>query len=261
MPEVFEPVPLMPTFSIRTDTEDRPLIQKFYKDGRKFLTFFADGTGNVFYPSGNIAILISSSKSGHYTYTVHDDMPSNASLLGIFDSKGRGTCYYSSGIIRLNMNEYGGIFCDSNGARKKRWNWRDLITHHVHAPPFQPICIALNKSLAVRVQSQDQIYLSISCEKRSVRFNTGAKLKLVKPENYHEPDVDEDDIYIKDMIVYVQAILDKVGNVMKFPKSPKLEQIQPPLHLSHQIQRNAILKQKAMQQKSKNKDSVIVTVN
>ncbi|XP_006823416.1 uncharacterized protein LOC100378540 [Saccoglossus kowalevskii] len=261
LPEVFEPEPLPPAFSVRSEKQERPLIQKYYEDGSKFLTIFADGTGNVFYPSGNIAIVISSVKQGQYTYVVLEDMPNNASMLALFDSKGRGTCYYNSGIIRLNMNEYGGIFCNSNGAKKKRWNWRDLVTH-VHAPPFQPICIALNKYLAVRVQSQDQIYLSVNCDMRTVRFNIGVKLKLVNPANLPETEIEDDDIYIRDMTAYVQSILDKVGNVMKFSKSPKLDQIQPPLHLSHQIQRNARLKQKALQQKtSKSKDSALVTVN
>lgn len=29
---------------------DRPLIEKFYESGKKFLTMFPDGTGNVLYP-------------------------------------------------------------------------------------------------------------------------------------------------------------------------------------------------------------------
>ncbi|XP_077987365.1 uncharacterized protein LOC144441971 isoform X2 [Glandiceps talaboti] len=259
-PEVFETEPLPPAFSVRNKVQERPLIQKYYEDGKKFLTIFSDGTGNVFYPSGNIAVVISSVKRGQYTYVVLDDHPDSAAMLAIFEPHGKGTCYYNNGIIRLNMNEYGGIFCDPNGAKKKKWNWRDLMTH-VHAPPFQPITIALNKYIAVRVQTQEQIYLSINCDLRSARFNTGVKLKLVKPENIPEPDIDEDDLYIRDMSAYVQSILDKVQNVMKFSKSPKLEQIQPPLHLSHQIQRNAKLKQKQLQQKTKNKDSPLVTVN
>ena len=30
---------------------ERPLIEKFYETGQKFLTMFPDGTGNVLYPS------------------------------------------------------------------------------------------------------------------------------------------------------------------------------------------------------------------
>ncbi|XP_070539413.1 uncharacterized protein [Ptychodera flava] len=259
-PEVFEPEPLPPAFSVRSKKQERPLVQKYYEDGRKFLTIFADGTGNVFYPSGNLAILISSVKRGQYNYVVLDDLSSNAAMLATFDPHGKGTCYYNNGIIRLNMTEYGGILSDSSGAKKKKWNWRDLLTH-VHAPPFQPICIALNKYIAVRVQSQEHIYLSINCDMRSARFNTGVKLKLVKPSNLPEPEIEDDDLFIRDMRAYVQSILDKVQNLMKFSKSPKLEQIQPPMHLAQQIQRNARLKQKSLQQKGKNKDSPMVSVN
>lgn len=75
------------------------------------------------------------------------------------------------------MDQSEGTFADSKGALKKRWHWWDHTTH-VHAPPFQPICFALNSALSVRCLAQDQIFLSFSQDKMSLRFNVGVKLKV-----------------------------------------------------------------------------------
>ena len=78
---------------------ERPLIEKFYETGQKFITMFPDGTGNVFYPSGNIAILISSVKLGQYHYTVHQDVARSA-VAAAFEPNGYGYCYYPNGDLR-----------------------------------------------------------------------------------------------------------------------------------------------------------------
>ncbi|GCB63535.1 hypothetical protein scyTo_0013218 [Scyliorhinus torazame] len=80
----------------------RPLgiVEKYYSDGQKFLTRFPDGTGNVFYPSGNIAILISAFHRGQFVYFIFQDMDWNAKFLGFFRSNGHGTCYLPNGLIR-----------------------------------------------------------------------------------------------------------------------------------------------------------------
>lgn len=75
------------------------------------------------------------------------------------------------------MDQNEGSFADSKGAIKKRWRWWDHTTH-VHAPPFQPICFALNSVLSVRCLAQDQIYLAFSQNKMNLRFNVGVKLKV-----------------------------------------------------------------------------------
>lgn len=71
----------------------------------------------------------------------------------------------------------GGVELDDTGAKKKKWSWKDQETH-VHAPPFQPICFALNKNIAVRVMGQENIAVTFSAKQRSCRFNVGTKLKV-----------------------------------------------------------------------------------
>jgi hypothetical protein len=60
---------------------------------------------------------------------------------------------------------------------RRRWSWLDHEPH-VHAPPFQPICLTLSPNISLRIQTQDCIYLTFTSRKSSVRFNVGAKLKV-----------------------------------------------------------------------------------
>ena len=78
---------------------------------------------------------------------------------------------------RLYIDQYGGIELDPSGGKKRKWQWKDHITH-VHAPPFQPICLGLNRNMAVRVMSQENIVLTFSANQRSCRFNMGSRLKV-----------------------------------------------------------------------------------
>ncbi|XP_052215246.1 glutamate-rich protein 6-like isoform X13 [Dreissena polymorpha] len=168
----------------RQRLRDRPLIEKFYESGQKFLTMFPDGTGNVFYPSGNLAILISSVKLGQYNYTIHHDYKLSG-VAAVFEPNGYGYCYFPNGDIRLYIDQYGGLELDNVGAKRRKWSWKDQLTH-VHAPPFQPICIGLNRHMGVRLMSQDNIALTFSASKRSCRFNMGSRLRTggVGEDNY-----------------------------------------------------------------------------
>ena len=78
---------------------------------------------------------------------------------------------------RLYYDQLCGIELDVFGAKKRRWSWKDQETH-VHAPPFQPICMRLNRHNSVRVMAQEAIALTFMASKRSCRFSVGARLKV-----------------------------------------------------------------------------------
>ncbi|XP_033124651.1 glutamate-rich protein 6-like isoform X2 [Anneissia japonica] len=257
-PDVYEPEPVIPSAfrNMKESQRKVTLIEKTYEDGNAFLIMFPDGTGTVFYPSGNPAILITSTEEGQFTYIIQEDRPINQAILAVFEPTGHGTCYHPNGNVKLNMNQFGGTFLDSQGARKKRWSWKDQTTH-VHAPPFQPICFAISKYVSLRCLAQDQIVLLFSCDKRSVRFNVGVKLKLIAPENIPMKDVDEDALYISEVRTYVRLVMDKVGNMLKFSKSPKLENIQPPLRIQHNVIRNEKLKGQKVNRKVDKKQALV----
>ncbi|XP_022087997.1 glutamate-rich protein 6-like isoform X2 [Acanthaster planci] len=265
-PMVFLPEPVIPPpimSQARQGIQDPKTVQKFYEDGKLFMLMFPDGTGNVFYPSGHIAVLITSVEKGQYTYLVYEDVQHNATLLAVFEPNGCSTCYHSNGNIRMNLDQYGGIFTDSKGAVKKKWSWKDQVTH-VHAPPFQPICFAINKVFSLRCMAQEQVFLAFNCNMQSIRFNVGVKLKLVAPQLIPEEPIDDHALYMSEVKAYVELILDKIHNVQKFSKSPKLENLRPSLRLQHDIVRNERLKtRRGMKYTPSNggKDAPVVTVN
>ncbi|XP_060078638.1 uncharacterized protein LOC132558124 [Ylistrum balloti] len=262
--DIFVPEPLNPAMIASGNLYDRPLIEKFYEDGQKFLTMFPDGTGNVFYPSGNLAISISSVTLGQYTYVVQEDTD-RPIVLSVFEPNGYATCYHPNNVIRLCMEPIGGIELDPLGNRKRRWSWKDQETH-VHAPPFQPIHFGLNRYIGVRVMSQDRIALTLSAKQRSCRFNVGAKLKLINPESVPSKELDDTLIFLDDKKNRVETLLDRVSTLLKFPKSPKLEKILPPLSLTSRVTKTEKMKKERAQQiaameAKKTKQPGIVTVN
>ncbi|XP_072264049.1 glutamate-rich protein 6 isoform X2 [Pyxicephalus adspersus] len=74
-------------------------VEKYYRTGRKFLTMFPDGTAQIFYPSGNIAIIIVASKVKESICIVQDDKDHKAEILAIFGSSGKATCYHPNGMV------------------------------------------------------------------------------------------------------------------------------------------------------------------
>ncbi|XP_072371633.1 glutamate-rich protein 6-like [Scyliorhinus torazame] len=188
----------------------RPLgiVEKYYSDGQKFLTRFPDGTGNVFYPSGNIAILISAFHRGQFVYFIFQDMDWNAKFLGFFRSNGHGTCYLPNGLIRINVTPSNGFYFTEQGLNKKQWLWRDYH-QHVHAPPYLTINLELNSQISVRLISREQIYTTFKTRKRGVRINMGAKLVRKDIEQFHilESGATKEEKYLKRMSKKIQGLL------------------------------------------------------
>ncbi|XP_064638839.1 uncharacterized protein LOC135494629 isoform X2 [Lineus longissimus] len=237
----------------------RMLRQWYYPDGTKFLTVFPDGSGNVFYPSGSVAITISHVSRGQLCYVIHDDKKeTGVPMLGVFEPNGFAGCYFPNGDLRLYLDQLGGVEHDFQGGRKRRWSWKDQSTH-VHAPPFQPICFSLNNRLSVRVMSQANIALTFRDKNRSCRFSVGAKLKLVNPGLIPPKEVDEDLLYINEVKAKVETLLNRVSNLLKFPKSPKLDKMKLPLHVTSMVERNEKLRTQAAG-KTPRKESNITTV-
>jgi hypothetical protein len=77
------------------------LREWYYPNGSKFLTLFPDGSGNVFYPSGNVAISISQVSRGQLAYIVDDDKKETGTqMLGVFEPNGFAGCYFPNGDLR-----------------------------------------------------------------------------------------------------------------------------------------------------------------
>ncbi|RDD47552.1 Glutamate-rich protein 6 [Trichoplax sp. H2] len=224
-------------------------IQKFYENGSLFLILLPDGTGSVFYPSGNVAIGISAHGNG-LSYVVLEDAPLSESqkILALFNPSGHSCIYHSNNRIRLLIYPTGGEVADSNGTRKKKWNW-DLDSHldknnaHIHAPPFQPICFAITKEVALRCKWQDKVYLSFSAQARSCKFNVGVKLKLIHPQQTPELSKAqkmelENEEFLNNAKKRIRKLLNKTQTTLRYPKSPRLEQLAPPRYLESDKQKH-----------------------
>lgn len=118
---------------------EKPLNIRTYKNGNLALIVFPDGTGNVYYESGRLAMTIAMVSRGMHIYTAYTDDPVNQNLLALFDPYGNGVCNYSNGKLRLQMGPLGGVefeVQENDLQRRKRWLWWDS-TNHIHAPPYE----------------------------------------------------------------------------------------------------------------------------
>ncbi|XP_063070552.1 glutamate-rich protein 6-like isoform X2 [Engraulis encrasicolus] len=227
-------------FSVRgeapvTHTRKEVLL-RLYPDGGPFLTIFPDGTGNVFYPSGCIAVTISTVGAGDFTYTVLEDNPCQPSIQAIFTSKGHSTCYHPNGLIWVNLNQLEGLHCSENGALKQHWSWHDLEPD-IHPLPFQPLYLSLNPFISLRILTQERIYLTFSHGTCRVRFNVGAKLKLMYPEGVDLPVPDTLQKHLQIKCLEIYSLLDRIQTHIDYQHMPSHQNIKPLYGLIAQMDR------------------------
>ncbi|XP_070172060.1 uncharacterized protein [Polyergus mexicanus] len=105
---------------------------EYYKDGlTPFLKFHPDGSGELFYPNGVLAIRVYKPKNRKYDmYTVFTPGGKDAlgiergsQLLAIFDTMGYGVIFDVDGAARLSYNQIGGIFTDNLAGLPLIWIW------------------------------------------------------------------------------------------------------------------------------------------
>ncbi|XP_077207140.1 glutamate-rich protein 6B [Paroedura picta] len=154
-------------------------VKKYYPDGKIFLLLLPDGTGQVYYPSGNVAVLITYLEKVQFTYVVLADGPSQR-LRAFFTNQGYAACYFPNGTPRVHLDLCHGSSFDERGLQEKRWCWWDA-SRHIHAPPFQPISLQLNSYIHVKITAQDRILLTFEKLHSCIHLNVGARLKLEDP--------------------------------------------------------------------------------
>ncbi|XP_070700988.1 glutamate-rich protein 6 [Pempheris klunzingeri] len=147
-------------------------LQKYYSSGMTFLTAFPDGSAQVFYPSGLLALLVVVTGENGRVCIVYDDSDASCQpIRAMFQSDGRGTCYHSNGNIWLTLNRSGGQCLDVTGARVRRWSWSSLS---LTPTPLQPIFLSLNKTIGIRVLSKERVFISFLARGQQVRFSVGS---------------------------------------------------------------------------------------
>uniref|UniRef100_A0A8C9G4V9 FAM194 C-terminal domain-containing protein n=1 Tax=Pavo cristatus TaxID=9049 RepID=A0A8C9G4V9_PAVCR len=190
-------------------------VRRCYPDGQTFYLLFPDGSGQVYYPSGNIAILIAFTEEAQFTYVILEDNK-HPGIQAAFGSHGHGVSFHPNGRPRTILSPCTGICFDHSGERQKQWNWHDL-SHHVHSPPFQPITMKLNCHLTLKIVAQDKIHLWFVSHNNCIHFNLGARLKLKDPETSHllKGLENEEERFLQSKKIQLRSLLSKIESVLQ----------------------------------------------
>ncbi|XP_012860588.1 glutamate-rich protein 6B [Echinops telfairi] len=154
-----------------------------YPTGVVFQILFPDGTGQIYYPSGNLAMLILGTFAEKFTYIILEDTESMW-VRALINNSGHATFYDENRAIWLSLSQNLGYYF-TRGCSPKAWNWWDLNLH-IHAPPVQPITLMINRYIRVLIWSQDQILFSFLSPANWIRLNLGTKYKQVTGEVLRE---------------------------------------------------------------------------
>ncbi|XP_036145513.1 uncharacterized protein LOC105836553 [Monomorium pharaonis] len=105
---------------------------EYYDDGLTlFSRFHPDGSGELFYPNGVLAVRVYRPENRKYDmYTVFTPGGKDAlaieresQILAIFDTMGYGVVFDMDGAARLSYNQIGGIFTDNPAGLPLVWTW------------------------------------------------------------------------------------------------------------------------------------------
>ncbi|XP_031361535.2 glutamate-rich protein 6 [Lonchura striata] len=208
------------------------LVQKYYKNGKKFLTILPDGPSQLFYPSGNLAIIITQARD-QLMCIVQEDEPRTTKIRALFQSDGRSTCYYPTGDEWINMSIQGGQYLDQAGNRVRKWMWPNLSPGP--QVPLSPIFISLNRHVGVRILAQDKIFVSFLAMGRQAKFNMGTKVQVSTSSQLPPPaQLGEDELLLLAFRVRILQICDRMRGCINFPSSEQWNKMQPPLYLMTQ---------------------------
>ncbi|XP_072252904.1 uncharacterized protein [Leuresthes tenuis] len=213
----------------------KEVIKKFYRSGKCFLTLCPDGTGNVFYPSGKAAIIVSSAETDDFTHIILEDKDTEPGIKGIFTNKGRSTCYHPNGMIWLNLTPNGGLCFSESGDLRRRWNWL-YFDPHVRSLPFKPLTFTLGPHISVRIYSQEHMYVTFGHQENTVRFSVGSKLQRICPESHDKPGQSVLERYVQMKNTEIYSLLDQMQTCMSHPSS-NLHNIKPHYRFAAQKQR------------------------
>ncbi|XP_047410256.1 glutamate-rich protein 6B [Sciurus carolinensis] len=149
-----------------------------YPNENVFQVLFPDGTGQIRYPSGRLALLISCTGGENFTYIILEDSE-EARVRALVNNSGHATFYDKKGFIWSSLSSNLGYYFPK-GKGQKAWNWWNLQVH-VHMPPFQSISLNINSYIQVQIRSQDKIVFSFVHEQKQFRLNLGTRFKNKRP--------------------------------------------------------------------------------
>ncbi|KAM4772422.1 glutamate-rich protein 6 [Rhinophrynus dorsalis] len=229
-------------FTLTSEKMPPQFIEKYYRTGQRFLTIFPDGTAQIFYPSGNLAVIAVANKGEECICIVQEDKEIDAEIQAVFGSYGKSTCYHPNGNVWININPVGGQYSDQAGRRVRRWRWKSR-TSTEPCVQFKPIFISLNHHIGVRITSQEQIFISFLAMGKQAKFSVGSKRQIKRQmndleiNNQMKKDVPEEELILFAIKIKILSLLNKLHGCMNFPSARQWDRIKPPLFLVGQAQR------------------------
>ncbi|XP_015727624.1 glutamate-rich protein 6 isoform X2 [Coturnix japonica] len=207
------------------------LLEKYYRHGGKFLTMLPDGTAQIFYPSGNLAVIVVREKK-RFVCIVQEDKASNSEIQAVFASNGRSTCYHPHGTVWITMNTAGGQCLDRAGNRVRRWMWPSSTASSGPCAPLSPIFLSLNLHVGVRIVGQDKITVSFLAMGQQAKFNVGTKVQGSQAGQLRvHPQLNEDELLLLALRVKILRLIDKLRGCLNFPSNEQWDKMKPPAYL------------------------------
>ncbi|XP_053537196.1 glutamate-rich protein 6 isoform X2 [Ictalurus punctatus] len=204
-------------------------MQKFYSNGNKFLTALPDGTAQIFYPSGNLAI-IAFIDDTEGVCIVLDDLRSSSPIRAFFQSSGIADCYHSNGSTWLHMDAWGGLSLNEDRSRRSKWKWTDNTNN---LTPFKPIFQSLNKNIGVRVRGQGSVFVTFLASGQHARFSVGSCIKPSDPT----PSLRKDELMLQVSQVNARLALERLRWCLDFHSDASRRSLRLPPGLISEGQR------------------------
>uniref|UniRef100_A0A4W2BSD7 FAM194 C-terminal domain-containing protein n=1 Tax=Bos indicus x Bos taurus TaxID=30522 RepID=A0A4W2BSD7_BOBOX len=192
-----------------------------YPDEIIFQILFPDGSGQIYYPSGHLAMLILSIKEGKFMYIILEDSAKTC-IRAFINNSGHATFHDENGDIWLSLSQNLGYYF-AKDEYQKAWNWWDLSLH-VHAPPIQPISLKINQYIEVQIRSQDKIIFHFTHHKKHICLNLGTKYKYITLEmlsKMRKKSVLE--MEVSPTAQKIQILLGKMSRILRLLTIPDLE--------------------------------------
>nr|KAF6373578.1 glutamate rich 6B [Pipistrellus kuhlii] len=196
----------------KMDQDDKNLI--IHPNENVFRILFSDESGQIYYPSGRLAMLFFHTKPGQTTYIILDNSE-EAFVRALINNSGHVTIYDENREIWLSLSQNLGYYF-AKDKHQKAWNWWNLDLH-VHAPPLQSISLDINRHIKVHVKSQDEVIFCFAHKTRRISLNLGTKYGFINPEKLSEMkmkailEVEFDSTARK-----IQVLLGKMSRILNF---------------------------------------------
>ncbi|XP_074047171.1 glutamate-rich protein 6 isoform X2 [Macrotis lagotis] len=211
---------------------EKEFLVKYYQHGGKFLTVFPDATGQIFYPSGNLAVIVLTNKMKGFICVIQEDTANKPAIRAVMDSRGKINCYYPNGNIWINTNISGGQFSDQEGNRVRTWKWSSTMTS-LPLVSFKPIFLSLNNYVGIRILDQDKIIVSFLAMGQQARMNVGIKLKVEEQEKIPKLKYfTDEELFLLAFIIKIRRLLSKIEICVNFPSIENWYKLKTPSYLA-----------------------------